>query len=115
MDCRSTDQLARILAYFEIGGKPARLVSPPGPGEGRVIVRPVNLRRRPPLGLRLRWFRRLGKSEAEFLWQHLDLFVGGLLLPHVEGGNRMAMDLCKSRMSESDGAIRLNSGIWYSG
>lgn len=68
-----------------MGCKPARLATPAGPGEGRVLRMPVDLRRGRPFALRLLEFRQFGESEAEVLGEHLDLVAGCRLLPGFEG------------------------------
>jgi hypothetical protein len=49
----SIEQFARILACIDLGGKPVRLATPSGLGEGRVLGMPIDLGRRRPLALRL--------------------------------------------------------------
>ena len=56
----SAEQLVRVFACIDMGSKPARLATPTGPGEGRVLRMPVDLRRGRPFALRLLEFRQFG-------------------------------------------------------
>lgn len=76
-----------------MGGKPARLATPTGPGEGRVLRMPVGFRRGRLFALRLFECRQFGEGEAEVLCRHLDIFAGLCLLPHFEGGDGLGHGL----------------------
>ena len=84
----SAEQLIRVLACIDMGGKPARLAPLAGPGERRVVGMPIDLCRRRPFALRFFEFRQFGQGEAEFFGKHLDLFTRFRLLPQLKGGNR---------------------------
>ena len=86
---KSAEQVIGVLACIDLGSKPARLATPPGPGERRVLWMPVGLRRGRPLALRFLQCRKFGESEAEVLGEQLDLFAGLRLLARFEGGNRL--------------------------